>query len=135
MSQNLQKLAFFNEHVLQSLHQEDNMEKQRINFLEVDEFTLAENITDYTDETDISNSGTMEEFDSKISRIEQLRTSYRRLHNQLKITLQDRYTEEYEEGYERKLQTMKNSIENVQSSKKDMPERRSKPGVEIGKIF
>ena len=126
MSQNLQKLAFFNEHVLQSLHQEDNMEKQRINFLEVDEFTLAENITDYTDETDISNSGTMEEFDSKISRIEQLRTSYRRLHNQLKITLQDRYTEEYEEGYERKLQTMKNSIENVQSSKKDMPERRSK---------
>ena len=57
------------------------MEKQRINFLEVDEFTLAENITDYTDETDISNSGTMEEFDSKISRIEQLRTSYRRLHN------------------------------------------------------
>ena len=57
------------------------MEKQRINFLEVDEFTLAENITDYTDETDISNSGTMEEFDSKTSRIEQLRTSYRRLHN------------------------------------------------------
>ena len=57
------------------------MEKQRINFLEVDEFTLAENITDYTDETDISNSGTMEGFDSKISRIEQLRTSYRRLHN------------------------------------------------------
>ena len=57
------------------------MEKQRINFLEVDEFSLAENITDYTDETDISNSGTMEEFDSKISRIEQLRTSYRRLHN------------------------------------------------------
>ena len=81
MSQNLQKLAFFNEHVLQSLHQEDNMEKQRINFLEVDEFTLAEDITDYTDETDISNSGTMEELDSKFSRIEQLRTSYRRLHN------------------------------------------------------
>ena len=43
----------------------------------------------------------MEETDSKINRVEKLRTSYRRLHNELEITLQDRYAEEYE-GYEKK---------------------------------
>ena len=98
---------------LQHLHQEDNMEKRRIDPLKVDEFTLAEDIADYIDEIDVGNSSTMEEIDSKISRIEQLRTSYRRLHNELTITLQDRYPEEYEEDYEKKLQ--KNYIKNVQS--------------------
>ena len=98
---------------LQHLHQEDNMEKQRIDPLKVDEFTLAEDIADYIDEIDVGNSSTMEEIDSKISRVEQLRTSYRRLHNELTITLQDRYPEEYEEDYEKKLQ--KNYIKNVQS--------------------
>ena len=98
---------------LQHFHQEDNMEKQRIDPLKVDEFTLAEDIADYIDEIDVGNSSTMEEIDSKISRVEQLRTSYRRLHNELTITLQDRYPEEYEEDYEKKLQ--KNYIKNVQS--------------------
>ena len=98
---------------LQHLHQEDNMEKQRIDPLKVDEFTLAEDIADYIDEIDVGNSSTIEEIDSKISRVEQLRTSYRRLHNELTITLQDRYPEEYEEDYEKKLQ--KNYIKNVQS--------------------
>ena len=78
---------------LQHLHQEDNMEKQRIDSLKVDEFTLAEDIADYIDEIDVGNSSTMEEIDRKISRVEQLRTSYRRLHNELTITLQDRYPE------------------------------------------
>ena len=78
---------------LQHLHQEDNMEKQRIDSLKVDEFTLAEDIADCIDEIDVGNSSTMEEIDRKISRVEQLRTSYRRLHNELTITLQDRYPE------------------------------------------
>ena len=72
----------------------------------------------------------MEEIDSKSSRVEQLRTSYRRLNNELKITLQDRYAEEYEEGYEKKLQTMKNYIRNVQSLKEDMLDRRSKADIQ-----
>ena len=55
--------------------------------------TLAEDIADYIDEIDVGNSSTMEEIDRKISRVEQLRTSYRRLHNELTITLQDRYPE------------------------------------------
>ena len=46
------------------------MEKQRIDSLNIDEFTLAEDIADYIDENDVGDS--------------------RRLHNELKITLQDR---------------------------------------------
>ena len=38
------------------LHQEDNMEKQRINSLIVDESTLAEDIADYIDENDVGDS-------------------------------------------------------------------------------
>ena len=71
---------------LEPLHQEKNMEKQRIDSLKVDEFTLAEDIADYIDENDVGNSSTVDEIYSKISRVEQLRTSYRRLHNELKIT-------------------------------------------------
>ena len=105
------------------------MEKQRYDSLKVDESTLAEDIADYIDENDVGDSSTVEEFDSIISRVEQLRTSYRRLHNELRIILQDRYAEEYEESYEKKLQAMKNYIKNAQSFKKDMSERRSKADI------
>ena len=36
----------------------------------------------------------MEENDSKINRVEQLRTSYKRLQNEFEITLQDKGAEE-----------------------------------------
>ena len=105
------------------------MEKQRIDSLKVDEFTLAEDIADYIDENDVGNSNAMEDTDSKISRVEQLRTSYSRLNSELKISLQDRYAEGYKKGFEKQLQIMNNYIKNVQSSKKDMSERRSKADI------
>ena len=46
---------------LQHLYQEDNMEKQRIDSLKVDEFILAEDIADYIDENDVGDSNTKEE--------------------------------------------------------------------------
>ena len=52
---------------LEHLHQEDNMEIQIINSLKVDEFTLVKDIADYID---VGDSSTMEEVDSKISRVE-----------------------------------------------------------------
>ena len=52
---------------LEHLHQEDNMEIQIINSLKVDEFTLVKDITDYID---VGDSSTVEEVDSKISRVE-----------------------------------------------------------------
>ena len=77
----------------EDLNQEENMEKQRINSLKVDEFTLEENVADYIDENNVGDSSAMEEIDSKISRTKQLRNSYRRLHIKLKIRLQDRCAE------------------------------------------
>ena len=76
--------------------------------LKVDEFIFAEDVADHIDKNDVGDSSTMEEDDRKISRVEQLRTSHRRLHNELKITLQDKYAEEYKEGYEKKWRIMKN---------------------------
>ena len=78
---------------LEDLNQEENMEKQRINSLKVDEFTLAENVAGYIDENNVGDSSAMEEIDSKISRTKQLRNSYWRLHIKLKIRLQDRCAE------------------------------------------
>ena len=74
---------------------------------------MVEDIADYIFENDVGDSITIKEIDIKISRVEQLRTSYRQLHNEMIITLQERYVEEYEEGYEKKLQKMKNYIKNL----------------------
>ena len=73
---------------------------------------------------DVGYSIVKEETDSKISRVEQLRTSYRWLHNELKITLKDRYEAEKKlQEAEKKLQAMKNTIKYVQSLKAGMSER------------
>ena len=53
------------------------MEKQRVDSLKVVEFILAEDIADHIDENDVGDSSTMDGVDSKIRRVEQLRTSYR----------------------------------------------------------
>ena len=74
---------------------------------------MVEDIADYIFKNDVGDSITIKEIDIKISRVEQLRTSYRQLHNEMIITLQERYAEEYEEGYEKKLQKMKNYIKNL----------------------
>ena len=42
------------------------MEKQRIDSLKVDEFTLAGDIADHIDENDVGDSSTMEDVGSKI---------------------------------------------------------------------
>ena len=53
------------------------MEKQRVDSLKVVEFILAEDIADHIDENDVGDSSTVEEVDSKMRRVEQLRTSCR----------------------------------------------------------
>ena len=105
------------------------MQKQRISSLKTDEYTLAEGIPNSIDENNVGDSGTMDEIDSKISRVEQLRTSYRELLNELKITLQEICAKEHEEGYEKKLQAKKNYIKNVQHLKKDFSQRRPKANI------
>ena len=59
----------------------DNMVKQRINAIRVELSTIADDIEDFIDENEIDENSTTAEVDCKISKIEELRTSYRKLHN------------------------------------------------------
>ena len=62
----------------------DNMDKQRIDAIRVELSIIADDIEDFIDENEIDENSTSE-VDCKISKIEELRTSYRKLHNKLKI--------------------------------------------------
>ena len=63
----------------------DNMDKQRIDTIRVELSTIANDIEDFIDKNEIVENSTTSEVDCKISKIEELRTSYRKLHNKLKI--------------------------------------------------
>ena len=78
------------------------MEKQKTDSLKIDESTVAEDVDDFIDENEIDQSSTLEEIDTKINRMQQLRTSYRHLH-ELKTLLKERYGGEYGSVYEGKL--------------------------------
>ena len=114
---------------LENIHQEENMEKQKIDSLKVDESTISGDAADFIDENEVDESCTVEEIDVKISKVEQLRTSYRCIHNELKILLQERYGTEYGSAYENKIQMMKCYIKNVNAVKKEMSEKRSKADI------
>ena len=62
----------------------DNMDKQRIDAIRVELSIIADDIEYFIDENEIDENSTSE-VDCKISKIEELRTSYRKLHNKLKI--------------------------------------------------
>ena len=77
------------------------MENQRVDSSKLHESTLAGNAADYIDENGVDDSSTMEEIDSKISTVEQLKVFYRWLCSELENTLQDGYAEVYKEVYEK----------------------------------
>ena len=114
---------------LDNIHQEENMEKQKIDSLKVDESTISGDAADFIDENEVDESCTVEQIDVKISKVEQLRTSYRQVHNELKILLQERYGTEYGSTYEDKIQMMKSYIKNANAVKKEMSEKRSKADI------
>ena len=114
---------------LDNIHQEEDMEKQKIDSLKVDESTISGDAADFIDDNEVDESCTVEETDVKISKVEQLRTSYRRIHNDLKILLQERYGTEYGSAYEDKIQMMKSYIKNANAVKKEMSEKRSKADI------
>ena len=114
---------------LQNIDQKDNMQKQKIDSLKIDESTVAEDVDDFIDENEIDQSSTLEQIDTKINRMEQLRTSYRKRHNELKKLLQERYGDEYGSAHEGKLQIMKSYIKNTNLVKKERSEKKLKADV------
>ena len=70
---------------LQSLNVEKSMDKQKADALVMDEATIGEDIDDYIDEKNVGNMLSIKEVDEEIQQIEELRTAYRRKHNELKV--------------------------------------------------
>ena len=60
-----------------------NMDKQRIDAIRVELSTIADDIENFIDENEIDQNTS--EVDYKINKIEELKTSFRKLHNELKI--------------------------------------------------
>ena len=70
---------------LQSHNVEKSMDKQKADALVMDEATIGEDIDDYIDEKNVGNMLSIKEVDEEIQQIEELRTAYRRKHNELKV--------------------------------------------------
>ena len=70
---------------LDQIGEGDNMDKQRIDTVRGELSTIADDIEDFIDVNEIDENLTTSEVDCKVSKIKELRTSYRKLHNELKI--------------------------------------------------
>ena len=79
--------------------------------------------------SEMNQSSNLEEINAKVNKMEQLRSSYRRLHIELKTLLQESYGDQYISAYECKLQMMKSYIKNANAVKKEMSEIKSKADV------
>ena len=86
------------------------MDKQKADALVIDEATIGEDIDDYNDENDVESMLSIEELDRKIQQIEELRTAYRRKHNELKLLLGQNYEESHAEDSKKRLMSVKNYI-------------------------
>ena len=71
------------------------------------------------------------EVDYKISEIEELRTSYRKLHNELKIFSEVSYEELYGRDKERQLSSMKNYIKKGNNLKKYAAAKKSEADIKV----
>ena len=61
--------------------------------LKFNESTLAEDIDSLIDDSKVDDECMLLEMECKDKKIEEFRTSYRRLHNELKIIVEDKYTD------------------------------------------
>ena len=95
---------------LDQIGEGDNLDKQRIDAIRVELSTIVDDVEDFIDENEIDENSTTSEVDYKITKIEELRTSYRKLHNDLKILSEASYEELYRRDKERQFSSMKDYI-------------------------
>ena len=111
---------------LDQIGEGDNMDKQRVELS-----TFADDIEDFIDENEIDENSATAEVDCKISKIEELRTSYRKLHNELKILSEASYEELYERDKERQLSLMKDYIKKGNNLKKYAAAKKSEADIKV----
>ena len=73
----------------------------------------------------------IEDVDGKIQQIEELRTAYRRKHNELKVLLGIHYEEPYAEDDKKRLASVKNYVMKANMVRRDMIERKLIPDTKI----
>ena len=116
---------------LQLMSREAEMEKEKIDALAIDESTIADDIADYIDENEVEDATSISEIEGKINKIEQLRTSYRKKHKELKLMLGSKYGEVYEKDHDKKLSSVKEYIKKANHFKKEMIEHKSKADIKL----
>ena len=96
--------------ISEDLQSHNGMGKQKADALVTDESIIGEDIDDYIDQNDVENILSREEVDSKLQRIEELRTASRIKHNELKMLLCPNYEESYAGDCKKRLTSMENYI-------------------------
>ena len=104
------------------------MDNQRIDAIRVRLSTIADDIKDFIDENEVDENLTTE-VDCKICKIEELRASYRKLYNQLKIFSEASYEELYGRDKERQLSSMKDYIKKGNNLKKYAAAKKSETDI------
>ena len=69
------------------------MDKQRVDVISVEISTITDDIEDFIDENEIDENTTKSKVDYKISNIEELKKSYRKIDTELKISFEASYEE------------------------------------------
>ena len=118
---NLLRSTSISEDISEGLDQngeEDNMDEQWIDAIRVALSTIADDTEDLIDENEIDENSTTSEVDCKISKIEELRIYYRKLHNEFKILSEASYEELYGRDKGRQLSSMKDYIKKGNNLKK-----------------
>ena len=110
---------------LQLVSSEENMSQEKINALSIEESTIADDISDFIDENQVGDMLDTSEIDNKISKLEELRTGYRRKHKELKILSGTSYEDLYGKSVEKTLMLVKEYIRGANSFKKELAEKKS----------
>ena len=116
---------------LDQIGEEDNLDKQRIDAMTVELLIIADDIEDFIDENEVDENSTTTEVDCKISKIEELRTSYRNLQNEWKILSETSYEELYGRDKERQLSSMKDYIKKGNNLKKYAALKESEADIKV----
>ena len=109
---------------LQLVSSEENMSQEKIDALSIEESRISDDTSDFIDENQVEDMVDASEIDSKISKLEELRTGYRRKHKELKILDGISYEDLYGKSVEKTLMLVKEYIRGANSFKKELAEKK-----------
>ncbi|XP_057302687.1 uncharacterized protein LOC130636854 [Hydractinia symbiolongicarpus] len=99
--------------------------------LSIDESILADDIDDFVDENQSGYYGeSIEDIDSNIKQMENLRTQYRRKHRELSANLKELYEGTYGKSYTLKIESMKSFVMMKRERRQRLRERQNLGDIE-----